>query len=61
MQERPQRPQWLNDRQVSEMTGIAVQTLRNWRQKGTGPKFDRPTKKCVRYRLSEVEKFMQGE
>jgi len=56
-----ERPQWLTDREVAAMTGIALQTLRNWRHKGMGPKCDRPTKKCVRYRLTEIEKFMQGE
>ena len=54
------RPQWLTDREVSKMTGIALPTLRNWRHEGKGPKFDKPTKKVVRYRLTEVEAFMEG-
>jgi predicted DNA-binding transcriptional regulator AlpA len=55
-----ERPQWLKDTEVAEITGIAVQTLRNWRQTGHGPRFDKPTPKVVRYRLSEVERFMES-
>lgn len=54
-----ERPQWLKDTEVAEITGLSAQTLRNWRHAGLGPKFDKPTSKVVRYRLSEVERFMR--
>lgn len=55
-----ERPQWLTDKEVAEMTGLSVQTLRNWRHQGQGPRYDKPKPKVVRYRLTEVEAFMEG-
>jgi len=55
-----ERPQWLTDKEVAQMTGLSVQTLRNWRHKGQGPRYDKPTPKVVRYTIEAVEAFMEG-
>jgi predicted DNA-binding transcriptional regulator AlpA len=55
-----ERPQWLTDKEVAQMTGLSVCTLRNWRNQGRGPRYDKPTPRVVRYRLTEVEAFMEG-
>lgn len=55
-----ERPQWLTEKQVSAMTAISVCTLRNWRHRGQGPEFVKPSPKCVRYSLDSVIKFMGG-
>ena len=54
-------PQWLSEKQVAAMTNIAISTLRNWRNRGVGPKYDKPSPRVVRYPLEEVEAFMRGE
>ncbi len=55
------KPQWVKDTEAAKITGFSVQTLRNWRHEGKGPKFDKPTARAVRYRISELENFMTGE
>lgn len=57
-----QREKWeeyLKERQASEMTGIAVSTLRNWRNLGKGPAYVKPGGTCVRYPLSSLREFME--
>jgi predicted DNA-binding transcriptional regulator AlpA len=54
-----ERPQWLNEKEVARMTSISVQTLRNWRHKGEGPRYDKPSPRVVRYPLEEVQRFME--
>ncbi len=49
---------YLTDRQVSEMTGIAVQTLRNYRTLHKGPPYIR-LYKSIRYRESDIVEFME--
>jgi predicted DNA-binding transcriptional regulator AlpA len=52
-------PKWLNEREVSKLTGIAVQTLRNWRSRRTGPKYSIAGARMVRYLLSDLIDFME--
>ena len=56
-----EQPRWLRERTVAEMLDLGVQTLRNWRHQGRGPEYDKPTPRCVRYRLADVIAFMQNE
>lgn len=58
-----QREAWqkyMTEKQVSEMTGICLSTLRNWRVIGKGPVYLKPGGVLVRYRLSDVQTFMEG-
>lgn len=58
-----QKEEWetyLHEKQVSDMTGICLSTLRNWRLLGKGPRFVKPGGFCVRYPLSDVIAFMEG-
>lgn len=50
----------LDTRQVAELLGIQPQTLELWRQKGDGPIFIK-IGRLVRYRLEDVEAFIQGQ
>jgi hypothetical protein len=50
---------YLNDKQAAEFLSLSVQTLRNWRYQGMGPKFHKPTPKVVRYRLDELTQWME--
>jgi len=49
---------WVNEKRVVEITGIALQTLRNQRFKGTGfPHYK--IGRSVRYRLNDIIAFME--
>jgi len=50
-------PLWLTEKQVAEMTGISVHTLRAWRLRGTGPSYVKISK-LVRYSCDEIFRFM---
>lgn len=51
---------WVDEKRVAELTGIAVQTLRNWRFQRIGPPYSKIGKgRMVRYRLDEVINFME--
>jgi predicted DNA-binding transcriptional regulator AlpA len=51
-------PKWIDEKRVAELTGIAVQTLRNWRFQGNGPAYFK-IGRSVRYRLSDIVNFME--
>ena len=46
----------MDEKRVSEITGIAVQTLRNWRVQGGSDRipFVRIGRRMVRYRLADI-------
>jgi predicted site-specific integrase-resolvase len=50
--------QYLTDRDVSRMTGIAVQTLRNWRHERKGFPYSK-VGRTVRYDPDDVEDYMK--
>ena len=54
-----QKNHYLTDKQVSDLTGIALQTLRNYRHFGKGPPYVK-LEKSVRYRESDVIEFMDS-
>ena len=51
---------YLNEKQVSEMTGIAVQTLRNWRHFGKGFPYHK-IGRCIRYNEQDIISYMEGK
>jgi excisionase family DNA binding protein len=46
--------------EVAELLGVSERTLETWRYRGRGPAFIRVGKKVVRYRLSDVEAFLEA-
>jgi predicted DNA-binding transcriptional regulator AlpA len=54
-----QAPKYLDERQVSRLTGRAIQTLRNDRHKGQGLPY-RKLGRLVRYREDEVIEAMES-
>lgn len=53
--------QFLNEKQVAELTGISISTLRQARMKKEGIPYMKVGKKLVRYRLSEVINYMDSK
>lgn len=55
-----EEPRWIDEKKVSEIIGVAVQTLRNWRFQRVGIPYSKVGKgRMVRYRLDEVIHFME--
>lgn len=52
-------PQWITEKEVSQMTGRAKQTLRNDRCKGKGIPYSK-IGASIRYRLDDVVGFMEA-
>jgi predicted DNA-binding transcriptional regulator AlpA len=50
---------WLNEKQVSEICGLSISTLQNWRC-GANERipYYKIGKRCVRYSLSEVLEYL---
>jgi predicted DNA-binding transcriptional regulator AlpA len=49
-----QRDRLISGRELSDMLNISLCTLSKWRRFGSGPKFIRVNKKCVRYQIGDV-------
>lgn len=56
-----ENPRWVNEKVVSKMTGLALQTLRNQRCMTIGGIPYSKIRKSVRYRISDVVKFMESK
>ncbi len=48
----------IDEIQAAEMLSIDRRTLQKWRIEGLGPKFVRLSKKCVRYSLKDISKWI---
>jgi predicted DNA-binding transcriptional regulator AlpA len=54
-----EKNQFLNEKQVSELTGIALPTLRNYRCTGKGPAYHK-IGRSVRYSMYDIQAFMES-
>ena len=50
---------YLNEKQLSEFTGLAVQTLRNWRHLGRGFPYSK-VGRAGRYSVTDVQEYMES-
>lgn len=48
----------LTANEAAASIGVAPKTLRNWRNRGTGPKFRRISPTLVLYRVTDLEAFL---
>lgn len=44
--------------EVAEYLGLAARTVKRWREENSGPQYIRINHKCVRYRQSEVDRWL---
>lgn len=49
----------LTTQQAAKLLGVKARTLVSWRLSDIGPEYIRYGRKCVRYRLSALETFLQ--
>ena len=50
----------LDEQQASELIGVTPRALQAWRQKGRGPSYVRISSRCVRYRLSDLNSWIDS-
>lgn len=50
----------LDENEAAASLSVAVQTLRNWRWKGEGPRFLKVGTRLVRYRRSDLAAFVEA-
>ena len=50
--------QYVTENELSNITGIAVQTLRNWRHERRGFPYVK-VGRSIRYELDEIDEYMQ--
>ncbi len=55
----PDRTRALTEREVAELLGLSVATLRAWRHRGKGPRFLR-LGRSVRYLPSDLDDFVRA-
>ncbi|MBK3736776.1 helix-turn-helix domain-containing protein [Azospirillum brasilense] len=44
--------------EAAELLGVAPQTLAHWRVRGTGPRYITLSARCVRYRASDIQLWL---
>lgn len=49
----------LTEKEVAKETGFAIRTLQNWRSRGGGPPFVRVSARAVRYRRSDIQRWIE--
>ena len=50
----------LDEREAAAILGASVQTLRNWRWRGEGPRFRKIGLRMVRYSRADLQTFIEG-
>lgn len=53
-------PVYIDERKVSEITGLALPTLRNHRHLRTGIPYIKATNRAIRYSLADVISYMES-
>ena len=51
----------LTDTEVAALLGASLQTVRNWRWRGEGPRFVKLGGRMVRYKPDDVQAFIEGQ
>ncbi|MEF2736417.1 MAG: helix-turn-helix domain-containing protein [Bifidobacterium choerinum] len=52
---------WLTPDDVARMMRVTRRTVSTWRYRGTGPRYVHITHNCVRYRMSDVRKWIESK
>lgn len=50
--------EYLDTAELAELLGLAEITVKQWRQHKKGPPFVRVSHRCVRYKRSDVDRWM---
>ncbi|MBF0293004.1 MAG: helix-turn-helix domain-containing protein [Nitrospinae bacterium] len=47
-----------NEKEAAEYLSVAVRTLQAWRLRGGGPKYVSISRRCVKYRLADLDMWV---
>lgn len=50
----------ISQREAADLLGLSERTLKAMRLRKTGPTFVRISRRCVRYRLADLERFIES-
>lgn len=50
----------IDEKHAAEYLGYTTRALQNWRLRGGGPKFVRVSARSIRYRVSDVEAWVEA-
>lgn len=50
----------LDETEAAKSLAVSVQTMRNWRWKGEGPRYVKVGKRAVRYRRADLTAFVEA-
>ncbi len=51
----------VDENQAAEYLGVSARTLQEWRVTGHGPRFAALSARCVRYRLEDLDAFIESK
>lgn len=52
--------EWLSEAQVADLLGYSVGTVRQWRQRGQGPRYYKHGPRVIRYLRSDVDRWLRA-
>lgn len=55
------RSPWLDSEAAAEYLGCTPGTLKTWRSRGEGPRYNIIQSKLVRYHVEDLDAFVRGE
>ena len=56
----PEAAHYLTERATAELVGRSYRTLQGWRIKGLGPAWIRLGPRCIAYRFSDVQAWLEA-
>ena len=51
---------WLDRQGAADYLGLTVDTLAQMATRGTGPRFAKPSKRIVRYRVADLDAWLES-
>jgi predicted DNA-binding transcriptional regulator AlpA len=51
---------WLDRQEAADYVGLTVDTLAQMATRGTGPRFAKPSKRIARYRISDLDAWLEA-
>jgi hypothetical protein len=46
--------EFMTTAEVADFIKVSQRTLQDWRRRKTGPKYFKPSERCVRYRMEDI-------
>lgn len=50
----------INEQTAADILGVTRQCMSQWRYTGKGPRYVQVSKKCIRYRMKELNEYIES-